>query len=146
MTSWLLIWMMLLNPSPEKERKSKYMYDGYWEGYSTQESDFGLAKKYDFELEILQTDSSIEGNATLTLRDASGVFVTFNLTLQVVDDKLRVKEIDIKEQKISAYAYWCLKTYTLELGMENETPVLTGSWNSENCAGSGAIYLKYVAE
>ncbi len=111
---------------------------GVWKGYLTQKEG-GFASKYAFEIDFkLHNDNRITGESRLDLSD--GTFGIITLIGEKIKQKIFIKEIAIKKQKIDGGS-WCIKKYTLQL--KNST--LKGSWagcvaNSE--LPEGEIYLE----
>lgn len=118
---------------------------GVWEGYTTQDSEVGLASRYHFRIEISRVNDSWSAYSTIQMQDKSGWFGVLKADLEIQGDTLSFREMEITDQQLPEYAYWCIKNYRLIL-TDDEMPTLTGNWDSEYCSGSGMIYLEKISD
>lgn len=114
---------------------------GEWFGYITQ-TPTGLADRYIFQLNLKEEDGKIKGQSYIAI-DEDSSFGIMDIECEVVNGKLLVNEVEIVDQQLYIYAYWCMKSYSLELKMENGVSVLEGAWVSDFCGDSkGNIHLE----
>jgi hypothetical protein len=114
---------------------------GAWFGYITQ-SPTGLADRYIFQLYIDEVDGAIQGQSYIALEDEDAYGI-MDIKCEIEDGKLNVTELEIIDQQLFEFAYWCVKSYKLELKVENGISILEGDWESDYCGDSvGSIHLE----
>ena len=114
---------------------------GAWFGFITQ-TPSGLSDRYFFQLYIEEADGELMGQSYIAMEN-NDTYGIMNFKCEIQDGALHIVELEIVEEQLMKYAYWCMKSYLLFLKDENGTQVLEGDWQSEFCGDSnGSIHLE----
>ena len=114
---------------------------GAWFGFITQ-TPTGLSDRYFFQLYIEEEAGELSGQSYIAMED-NDTYGIMNIKCKIQDGALHITELEIIEEQLLKYAYWCMKTYQLFLKDENGTQVLEGDWQSDICGNTeGSIHLE----
>ncbi|MCG9911699.1 MAG: hypothetical protein MH137_10405 [Flavobacteriales bacterium] len=116
--------------------------NGGWAGYITQNSPTAIADNYQFKLFVYTDGDWLEGTTEIRLWNDESVYGIMRISGKQQGNVIRFTELEIMEQHISLFAYWCLKEITLKYSNENGVEKLTGTWLNEICNGPGEVYLE----
>jgi Domain of unknown function, YrpD len=110
---------------------------GKWKGILTQPG-----KRFNYQLTLKSVElNKFTGVARIAIEDSPNYFGVMNLTGQLVDDELQIKETEISSQNIRPEWHWCLKTMNLKVVSSNNTISLDGPWFQPGC-NAGNVKLR----
>ena len=99
---------------------------GHWKGFLWQ-TQGGIARKYGFEMQIVQDDSRISGTTYIYLLEKSKDFAKINFWGTFKQRTANFKEQRILQQRINN-GEWCIKTASLRYEKKNQKKILSGTW------------------
>ncbi len=115
---------------------------GLWTGYITQNSPTALASVYTFSLFAEVRNGELTGHTEIRLKENPETFGLMTIRGSVESETLDFTELNIAEQNIPFFAYWCLKRIRLRYSVESGKEVLRGHWENATCSGPGEVYLE----
>ena len=102
---------------------------GDWIGHATQEMRGNAPfSKYYMALHITKNGDEYQGTAEVALDQDRSQYGVMWFQAVWKDNKLIVKERDLKEEQRASSYSWCLKDYQLSLTKINEKWILSGNW------------------
>ena len=109
-------------------------FEGKWVGFLAQD---GKVDTFYYEMQLQKDGSSFFGQSFSKTKDDQHT-ATFDLSAVLSNHTLLLQEM---KQLSPEQPKWCLKYITLQLDMEDNTPVLKGRWSADGCV-PGDVYLK----
>ncbi len=118
---------------------------GKWNGYLYQDAG-GLKRKYDFSMNLNQTENQISGYSKIALMDNKKIFGVISLKGKIKNSKFDFEEISIIEQGTgNINVSWCIKKGTLIYSQKGKTATIQGDWSStfpNNCSPGSIVLTK----
>jgi hypothetical protein len=115
---------------------------GEWYGLITQVP-AGLDGRYIFQLNLEVEGDVIHGTSMIAIEDDPKAWGIMDITGELWDGELYIREVEITSQSLYRFAYWCIKSYRLVPTWTEGKWALKGAWESDYCADSvGEIFLE----
>lgn len=114
---------------------------GCWTGYITQEP-ATISDKYYWETNFDVDANQFKGFSVIRMEHEMEVFGKISFNGNWSGEHIRVQEEEVVSQNMYTWAYWCIKHVDLFPEWKDGEWILRGYWKSENCPGSGQIYLR----
>lgn len=122
--------------------QSRFDIAGEWFGYITQRP-AGLAERYFFELKLELDGDRFKGESRISLQDSTAIYGVMDVQGTIMEPQIWIDELQVKEQNMFSFAYWCIKSYKLQANWVRGILVMEGWWESDNCGYSaGFIHLE----
>lgn len=114
---------------------------GTWRGKLYQEVG-GLYREYDFELQLTQKGSLIQGTSHIK---SHGQYAHIQLEGSFNGRFFEFKEIEILDQKIQKNVTWCIKKGLLMLSNKEGYDFLNGNWKGQGSCAPGTLWVSRLA-
>jgi hypothetical protein len=134
----------LFGQTEELEIMAPYIISGKWTGRLTQGVG-GISKSYVYEIELELNGNQIKGTGVIKTGSNFGYF---KISGTLEGNKVRLKDVEITNEKIRERAAWCIKNMPLQFLFKNGTYRLEGPWTGYTSKGDcspGRIYLEKSA-
>ena len=137
-----LIFLLLFGLSLPLGARNAFALDGKWVGYITQNPS-PLDTIYQFELDLQTDGERIFGHTMIAFTSRPEYYGVIRFEGLVSGNTLVFDELELMDQLMLEYAYWCLKRISLVANFYGDRAILSGSWTSDECSFStGEVYLE----